>query len=204
MAEHTLSLNPSESATEARLEQATLLILAQIRNRTALFHETPLEPWAQGLTQAATRWRHHLPIADRMVWAQLIAVEAAWDAFSRGVSPKTLTNQAIQYGVAHPGDRRPLIQLFQVDALLDKWALMKQGRDLFAADQTRHAVVVWAAERSLRQMIHEAVGHTAKELAKNGLALPEATAELTVAVFMHKMDTLWTPIALGSVPAQED
>ena len=194
-----LSNQPTETLRESRHEQNAVLLLAQSANRTALFHDTALERLAKGITQAATRWRHSLSDTDRLVFAQLNAVDAALTAFQRWASPNpdTQASQAFQHCVDKPADRLFLVQLFQVDALLDKWALLKQGQRLFASDTTAQAVIVLAEERVLRQITHEAVGHAAKELEKKGLSLPATTADDARALLAEKITQLFTPTALG-------
>lgn len=184
----TTLTNPTPTEkTEARLEREAVLLLSQAMNRTALFAETPLAPFAKGLTQSATRWRHHLPLRNRIRFAALSALPEALDDFRAGVAPHTQAEQALQHCTERPDDQRPLIQLFQVDALLDKWALTKQGCRLFAAETTAQAVMVFAEERLLRQIAYEVMGHATKELAKNGLSLPEATPELAAALLSQKV-----------------
>jgi hypothetical protein len=171
-------------------------------NRTALFADTPLAPFAKGLTQSATRWRHQLSPDDRIRFAALRALDDALADFRAGVSPDTQAEQALHHCVEHPDDQGPVIQLFQVDALLDKWALRKQGHHLFATEATVQAVMIFAEERFLRQITHEVMGHIVKELAKNGLSLPEATPALAVALLTQKIAALDMTALIHQVPAE--
>lgn len=199
----TLTISkPIDGSTEESQEQIAVLLLARAGNRTALFQGTPLQPHAKGLTQAATRWRHRLSDADRATLAHFNALDAALTAFREWVSPATQAEQALKHCREHPEDRGLLTHLFQVDALLDKWALLKEDIHLFASDATAQAVIVFAEERVMRQMVHEAMGHAAKELEKKGLSLPPATADDARALLAEKIAQLFTPEALGLKPAE--
>lgn len=201
----TLTISqPTDSRTEESQEQIAVLLLAQAGNRTAIFQGTPLQSCAKGLTQAATRWRHRLSDADRVTFAHLNALDAALAAFREWVSPATQAEQALKHCREHPEDRRLLMHLFQVDALLDKWALLKEDIHLFASDVTAQAVILFAEERVMRQMVHEAVGHTAKELEKKGLSLPPAAADDARALLSEKIAQLFTPETLGFQPSDSD
>lgn len=189
-------LFPILAESEVAQERQTLLILATGRNRTALFDETQLAgKSARTLAQSTTRWRHALPSAQRQQFAQLTQAGMAQAAFWEAV-PEDSHTAEVKTRITQHAERVAVKQLFLVDALLDKWYWIQHGVSLFAEVTTIPAVIVFAETRVVRHIIHEAIGHTGKVLAKKGTSLPPATAALTEAIVLDRLQTLFTPEAL--------
>lgn len=184
---------------EQRLELNAVLILQSGLTRTELIEGAePLRVYAHALTNMATRWRKQLSAERTLQYARLTNAPAAIRAFEAWVPAKSKSDQGMQIVEEHPECRDVLITLFQVDALKSKWDLLHQGVDLFTGPHTKEAVMLYAQAKAVKGLVYEAVGHVAKELAKNGLALHEATPELVVALLERKLEGL---LELG--PLQE-
>ena len=193
-----------EDEQEAIQEQQAVLLLDSDTNRTALFTDTALAPYAVALTRAATHWRRGLSRAERQQYAQLSNVEASMTAFWKQVAPKTLAAKAQAHLEKHPKDLWPLTQLFQIDALLDKWALTKIGIPMFTNATNGRAVIVFAESRTIRGLMYQVVGHTRKALTEEEKSFPPAATDLLKELFIAHLHEVITPESLGLPPLNAD
>ena len=176
---------------EQRLELNAVLILQSGTTRTGLLESSePLRDYAHALANMVTRWRKQLTAERALQYARLGNAPAAIRVFEAWVPTESKSGHGMKVVEEHPECRDALVSLFQVDALKSKWDLLHQGVDLFTGPHTKEAVMLYAQAKAVKGLVYEAVGHVAKELAKNGLALHEATPELVVALLERKLEGL--------------